>query len=357
MRVYNFSAGPSMLPEEVLKKVQAEFLDYNGSGMSVTEMSHRSKVFDEIHNEAIANFKDLMGIPENYTVLFLQGGASTQFEAVPLNLLVKGKADYIVTGNFANKAYKEAQKYGDIACAASSKDKNYTFIPETKKSDFREDIDYVHITTNNTIFGTTYNKLPETDAVLVADMSSNILSREYNVSDFGLIYAGAQKNIGPAGLTIVIIRNDLIGHAMDICPTMLKYETQAKDNSLYNTPPCFSIYVAGEVFKYLKGIGGVKAINEINVYKAGLLYDYIDESDFYFNPVEKPYRSIMNVPFVTPSTELDAQFVAEASKAGLVSLKGHRLVGGMRASIYNAMPVEGVKALVEFMKKFELQNK
>ena len=351
MRVYNFSAGPSMLPEAVLQKAQAELLDYQGTGMSVTEMSHRSKPFQAIVDEAVALLKELMGIPEGYSVLFVQGGASTQFAAVPLNLLVKGRADYVVTGNFAGKAAKEAELYGDIRVAASSKDKNFTYIPD--EIDVREDIDYVHITTNNTIFGTKYTRLPDTKgAPLVADMSSNILSEPIDVSRFGLIYAGAQKNIAPAGVTIVIVRDELLGHEMSVCPTMLKYATQAKENSLYNTPPCFSIYMAKLVFEHLKALGGVPAIHEVNVYKAGLLYDCIDNSGFYRNPVRACDRSIMNVPFVTSSPELDAKFVKEAADNGLVSLKGHRLVGGMRASIYNAMPVEGVQKLVEFMKKF-----
>ena len=357
MRVFNFSAGPSMLPEEVLKKVQAELLDYEGTGMSITEMSHRSKPFQAVVDSAVSLLRELMNIPDNYSVLFVQGGASQQFAAVPLNLLAKGKADYVVTGNFAGKAAKEAQKYGDIRIAASSEDKNFTYIPALSRDSFRKDIDYVHITTNNTIFGTRYAEIPETDAPLVADMSSNILSAETDVSKFGLIYAGAQKNIAPAGVTIVIVRNDLMEHPMAICPTMLKYSTQAKENSLYNTPPCFPIYVAKLVFEDLKAKGGVKAMQEVNEYKAGLLYDFIDASDFYRNDVVKKDRSIMNVPFVTPTAELDAKFVKEAAENGLVSLKGHRLVGGMRASIYNAMPVEGVKKLVEFMKKFELENK
>ncbi len=357
MRVYNFSAGPSMLPLEVLKEAQEQLLDYNGTGMSITEMSHRSKPFQAVVDETVALFRELMNISDDYYVLFVQGGASTQFEAVPLNLFKKGRADYIVTGNFANKAFKEAQKYGDVVAAASSKDKNYTYIPDVDAVKFRENLDYVHITTNNTIFGTKYTKLPKTDCPLVADMSSNILSEEMDVSKFGLIYAGAQKNIAPAGVTVVIVRKDLIEEPMDICPTMLKYKTQAADNSLYNTPPCFRIYISMLVLRHLKKIGGVKAIQKINYEKAGMLYDFIDGSDFFTNPVEKKDRSIMNVPFVTPSPEMDEKFVKEAAAAGLVSLKGHRLVGGMRASIYNAMPVEGIKALIEFMKKFELANK
>lgn len=357
MKVYNFSAGPSTLPRQALEQAQKDFLDYNGSGMSVAEMSHRSKVYEEIHNEAISLLRELMGINDDYYVLFLQGGASTQFEAVPLNLLVKGRADYIVTGNFAKKAYKEAKKYGDIALAASSEDKNFTYIPDVDKIEFRDDIDYVHITTNNTIFGTKYNKLPKVKTSLVADMSSNILSEVMDVNVFDLIYAGAQKNIGPAGLTVVIVKKELVNNPMPICPTMLRYAIQAENNSLYNTPPCFSIYMSMLTFRWIKSMGGVKEIQKINEYKAGLLYDFIDNSDFYVNPVAAEDRSIMNVPFVTPDKDTDALFVKEAAANGLVSLKGHRLVGGMRASIYNAMPVEGVKALIDFMKKFEKQQR
>lgn len=358
MRVYNFSAGPGVLPEEVLKKVQAEMLDYQNTGMSITEMSHRSKPFEDVVNRTVSLFKELMNISDNYNVLFLQGGASMQFEAVPLNLLKNGKADYVVTGNFAEKAYKEAKKYGDIVCTATSKDKNFTYIPELKKEMFRSDADYVHITSNNTIFGTKYSKFPDTGNIpLVCDMSSNILSEEVDVSKFGLIYAGAQKNIAPAGLTIVIIRKDLIERSMPICPTMLKYSTQANENSLYNTPPCFSIYVAMLVLEWLKGIGGVKAIQKINYEKAALLYDFLDNSKLFKNNNVKKDRSIMNVTFVTGLPELDDKFVKEAKTEGLVSLKGHRLVGGMRASIYNAMPVDGVKKLIGFMKKFETENK
>ncbi|MDD4316224.1 MAG: 3-phosphoserine/phosphohydroxythreonine transaminase [Clostridia bacterium] len=357
MKVYNFSAGPSTLPEEVLLSAQKDFINYNNSGMSVTEMSHRGKVYDEIHCEAIALLRELMGISEDYHVLFVQGGASMQFEAVPLNLLTKGKADYVVTGNFAKKAFEEAKKYGDIVAAASSKDKNFTYIPDVDAMKFREDIDYVHITTNNTIFGTRYTKLPTPSATLVADMSSNILSEVMDVNKFGLIYAGAQKNIAPAGLTVVIVKKDLIGNPMAICPTMLKYSTQASDNSLYNTPPCFSIYMAMLTCRWLKKLGGIKEMQKINEYKAGLLYDFIDNSAFYKNPVDRTDRSLMNVPFVTGNEELDALFVKEAAKNGLVSLKGHRLVGGMRASIYNAMPIEGINALIDFMKEFQQKNK
>lgn len=357
MRVYNFAAGPSTLPVEVLEEAQRDLLDFNHTGMSVTEMSHRSKAFMAVNDEAQALLRKLMNIPEDYAVLFVQGGASQQFAAVPLNLMVNGKADYIVTGNFANKAYEEALKYGDAAVAASSKDKNYTYIPDMKSVKFRDGIDYVHITTNNTIFGTRYTSLPQSEAPLVADMSSNILSEVTDVSRFGVIYAGAQKNIAPAGVTIVIAKRSLLGKHKPFCPTMLRYDIQDKNNSLYNTPPCFPIYIALLVLRRLDKLGGVKAMQEVNEYKAKLLYDFIDGSSLFKNYVNKPDRSLMNVPFVTGSEELDAKFVKEAAENGLVSLKGHRLVGGMRASIYNAMPVEGVQALVEFMKKFELQNK
>lgn len=359
--VFNFSAGPSMLPEEVLLSVQKDFLNYNGSGMCVAEMSHRCKWYDEIHTEALSLIRELMGISDDYYVLFLQGGASTQFEAVPLNLLTEAngkKADYIVTGNFANKAYKEAIKYGDIACVASSKEANFSYIPDVDKIAFREGTDYVHITGNNTIFGTRYAKYPEVNN-LVADLSSMIMSEEIDVNKFGLIYAGAQKNVAPSGLTIVIVKKSLVdnGSPLPFCPTMLKYKTQADANSLYNTPTTFATYVAMLNMRWIKKFGGVKAIEEQNIYKAGLIYDVIDDSDFYVNPVNIADRSRMNVTFVTPNPELDAKFVKEAANVGLVSLKGHRVVGGIRASIYNAMPVEGVQKLVDFMKKFESENK
>ena len=356
MRAYNFSAGPSTLPLSVLEEAQREFLDFAGTGMSVTEISHRNKAFEAIVLEGEALLRELMHIPDDYAVLFVQGGASTQFAAVPLNLMHKGKADYIVTGNFSKKAWQEGKIYGDAACVASSEDKTYTYIPDVSAIPFREDTDYVHICSNNTIFGTRYIEFPDVKAPLVADMSSEILSREVDVSKFAVIYAGAQKNLAPAGVTIVIAKRDLIGNPLPMCPTMLKWKVQDENKSLYNTPPCFSIYMATLVLRHLKKLGGVKEMNAINEYKAGLLYDFIDSSSFYTNRVEKKYRSIMNVPFVTPSAELDAQFVKEAAANGLVSLKGHRLVGGMRASIYNAMPVDGVKTLIEFMKKFEREN-
>ena len=357
MRVFNFAAGPSTLPLPVLEQAQKELLDFNNTGMSIIEMSHRGKPFMAVNAEANQLLRELMNIPDNYSVLFVQGGASQQFAAVPLNLLKNGKADYIVTGNFASKAYEEGLKYGDMAIAASSKEANYTYIPDMNSLKFRDGIDYVHTTYNNTIFGTRYTELPKTDATLVTDMSSCILSEVVDVSKFGLIYAGAQKNIAPAGLTIVIVRKDLLGNASPICPTMLNYAIQDKNDSLYNTPPCFPIYMALLVFKWLKDLGGVPAMQKINEEKAKLLYDFIDNSSFYTNKVAVKDRSLMNVPFVSPSEELDAKFVAEATKNGLVSLKGHRVTGGMRASIYNAMPIEGVKALIEFMKKFELENK
>lgn len=357
MRVYNFSAGPSMLPPEVLREAGRQIEDYNGSGMSVMELSHRGKVYEPIHEECIALVRELMGINDEYDVLLVQGGASTQFEAVPLNLLKKGRADYVVTGNFSKKAYKEAIKYGDIRLAASSEDKNFTYIPKVERKDFRDDIDYVHITENNTIFGTKWHYTPDCGAPLVSDMSSCIMSEVTDVNKYALIYAGAQKNLAPAGVTLVIVRKDMLGGEMPICPTMLKYSTQAKENSLYNTPPCWAIYVMMLNMRYLKKTGGVAAIEKINREKAAMLYDFIDNSAFYLNKVNPEDRSVMNVPFVTPSAELDAKFVKEAENAGLVSLKGHRLAGGMRASIYNAMPVEGVKALIGFMKKFELENK
>ncbi len=358
MRNYNFSAGPSMLPLEVLKKAQEQMLDYEGTGMSVMEMSHRAKCYDAIIKKAEADLRTLMNIPENYKVLFIQGGASQQFAAVPLNLSVKGKADYIITGNFASLSFKEASRFTNARAAASSQDKNYTYIPRTTAADFDRDADYVHITTNNTIFGTHYTELPDTAGVpLVADMSSNILAEVTPVERYAVIYAGAQKNISSAGLTIVIVREDMLERSMDICPTMLKWKTQADADSLYNTPPTYQIYIAGLVFEHLLSLGGVAEMEKINRYKAGLLYDFIDNSDFYTNSVAKEDRSLMNVPFVTPGKETDAAFVAQAAANGLLSLKGHRLVGGMRASIYNAMPVEGVKALIEFMKKFETENK
>ena len=345
-----------MLPLEVLEEAQRDFLDYNNTGMSITEMSHRTAAFDEVHNECISLFRELLNISDDYYVLLVQGGASTQFEAVPLNLL-HNKADYLVTGNFAKKAYKEAIKYGDVAVAASSEASNFTYIPKMDEIKFRDGLDYVHYTSNNTIYGTRYTFVPEVDAPLVCDMSSNILSETIDVNKFGVIYAGAQKNIAPAGVTVVIARKDLVEHPQTICPTMMKWKTQADKNSLYNTPPCFSIYMAMLNLRYLKKNGGVAAIQKVNEYKAGLLYDFIDNSSLYKNTVNAEDRSLMNVTFVTGSDEMNKKFVAEAAQNGIVSIKGHRLVGGMRASIYNSMPVEGVKHLIDFMKKFELENK
>lgn len=349
-----------MLSDEVLAAVQRDLLDYNGTGMSVMEMSHRSKPYMEINAEAEALLRELMNIPDNYDVIMVQGGASTQFAAVPLNLMKNGKADYLVTGNFASKAAQEAARYGDVKIVASSKADNYTYIPRTKASDFRTDADYAYVTTNNTIFGTHFTDatLPDTgDVPLVADASSHILGEAIDVSKFGVVYAGAQKNIGPAGVTIVIVRHDLTEQAMDVCPTMLKWSTQIPEHSLYNTPPAFSTYVSMLTFRWLKSLGGVPAMQKINEAKASMLYDLIDNSDFYANKVNPADRSIMNVPFTTPNAELDAKFVEEAGKIGLKTLKGHRLVGGMRASIYNAMPMEGVQKLADFMKKFEMENK
>ncbi len=357
MRVYNFSAGPSTLPLDVLKQAQDEFLDFAGTGMSVTEISHRDKAYEAVVREAESLTRELLNVPDDYAVIFVQGGASTQFAAVPLNLMHSGKADYIVTGNFAKKAWQEGQIYGEAVKIGDSSDKVYTYIPDVNALNYSPDADYVHITSNNTIFGTRYVQFPKCKAPLVADMSSEIFSREVDVSDFGVIYAGAQKNLAPAGVTIVIAKRELIQDPLKICPTLLRWKVQDENGSLYNTPPAFSIYMADLVLRDLKKRGGVKAMNEVNTYKAGLLYDFIDNSSFYRNDVVPQFRSIMNVPFVTGDKDLDAKFVAEAKANGLVSLKGHRLVGGMRASIYNAMPVEGVKALIEFMKKFELENK
>ncbi|OMP66694.1 3-phosphoserine/phosphohydroxythreonine transaminase [Domibacillus epiphyticus] len=354
-RVYNFSAGPSMLPLEVLEKAQSELTNYAGSGMSVMELSHRSKWFTDIIETAEAVLRKLMNIPDNYKVLFIQGGASQQFAMVPMNLFGGSKkADYVNTGSWSKKAIKEAKKYGEVRVIASSEDKNFSYIPEITADMIDPEADYVHITTNNTIEGTVFNKIPDTGNVpLVADMSSNILSEEFDVSKFGLIYAGAQKNIGPAGLTLVIIRDDLIGKAGESVPVMLDYKTHSESGSLYNTPPTFGIYMAKLVFEWLKELGGIVAMEKINREKAGLLYDFLEESSMFSSPVQKEDRSLMNIPFVSPSDELDALFVKEAKAAGLETLKGHRSVGGMRASVYNAMPVDGVKALVAFMKEFE----
>lgn len=358
-RVYNFSAGPSVLPESVLKKAAAEMLDYEGSGQSVMEMSHRSKVYDSIIKEAEKLLREVMEIPDNYKVLFLQGGASSQFAMIPMNLMTKNrKADYILTGQWATKAFKEAERYGDAVAVASSKDKTFSYIPKVEKSAFRPDADYVHICMNNTIYGTVYHELPDTgDIPLVADISSCILSKPIDVSKFALLYAGAQKNMAPAGLTVVIVREDFIGNALDITPTMFNYKTHADNDSMFNTPPCYTIYVAKLVLEWIKNeIGGLEKMQEINEKKAALLYDFLDNSKLFKGTVVPEDRSLMNVPFVTGDEELDAKFVKEAAAAGFVNLKGHRSVGGMRASIYNAMPVEGVEKLVAFMKDFEEKN-
>ncbi|MBQ4128830.1 MAG: 3-phosphoserine/phosphohydroxythreonine transaminase [Ruminococcus sp.] len=358
-RVYNFSAGPSMLPEAVLKRAADEMLDYQGSGQSVMEMSHRSKVYDSIIKEAEALLREVMNIPDNYKVLFLQGGASSQFAMIPLNLMTKnGKADYVVTGQWAKKAYKEASRYGECKVIASSEDKTFSYIPKLDKSTFTKDADYFHICMNNTIYGTVYHELPDTgDVPLVADISSCILSEPIDVSKFGVLYAGAQKNMAPAGVTIVIIREDLIGDAQEITPTMFNYKTHADNDSMFNTPPCYTIYMAKLVLEWVKNeIGGLEKMKELNEKKAKLLYDFLDSSKLFKGTVVKEDRSLMNVPFVTGDAELDAKFVKESVEAGFVNLKGHRSVGGMRASIYNAMPYEGVEALVEFMKKFEAEN-
>jgi len=357
-RVYNFSAGPSMLPEAVLQKAAAEMLDYEGSGMSVMEMSHRSPVYEKIITDAEKLLREVMAIPDNYKVLFLQGGASTQFAAVPLNLMTgSGKADYVLSGQFSTKAYQEAQKYGDAAAVASSKDGNFAYVPKVDKNTFRKDADYVHICLNNTIYGTKFSYIPDTgDIPLVADLSSCILSEPVDVAKFGMIYAGAQKNMAPAGLTVVIIREDLLGNARKDTPTMLDYKVMADNGSMYNTPPCYCIYMAKLVYEWILGLGGLQAMRARNEKKASLLYGYLDGQSYYKAPVEKDSRSMMNVTFVTGDAELDKKFCAEAAANGLVNLKGHRSVGGMRASIYNAMPYEGVEALVAFMADFAAKN-
>ena len=358
-RVYNFSAGPAVLPEEVLREAAEEMLDYNGTGMSVMEMSHRSKAFEEIIQTAEQDLRDLMHIPDNYTVLFLQGGASQQFSAIPMNLMKNGVADYIVTGQWAKKAYQEAQKYGKAVKLASSEDETFSYIPDCSDLPIDPDADYVYICENNTIYGTKFKTLPNTKGKpLVADVSSCFLSEPVDVSKYGVIWGGVQKNIGPAGVVIMIIRNDLIPEETPIAntPTMLKWKTQADAKSLYNTPPAYGIYICGKVFKWLKKMGGLEAIQKRNEEKAAILYNYLDQSKLFKGTVRKEDRSLMNVPFVTGDKDLDAKFVAEAKAAGLENLKGHRTVGGMRASIYNAMPVAGVEALVAFMKKFEAEN-
>ena len=357
-RVYNFSAGPAVLPEEVLKEAQAEMLDYKDTGMSVMEMSHRSKAFDQIIQEAEKDLRDLMHIPDNYKVLFLQGGASQQFAMIPMNLMKKKEADYIVTGQWAKKAAKEAAKYGKVNVIASSEDKTFSYIPDCSDLPISENADYVYICENNTIYGTKFKELPNTKGkTLVADVSSCFLSEPVDVTKYGVIYGGVQKNIGPAGVVIVIIREDLITEdVLPGTPTMLQYKTHADAGSLYNTPPAYGIYICGKVFKWLKNMGGLEVMKERNEKKAKVLYDYLDQSKLFKGTVVPKDRSLMNVPFVTGDKDLDAKFVKEAKEAGFENLKGHRTVGGMRASIYNAMPYEGVVALVEFMKKFEEEN-
>lgn len=356
-RVYNFSAGPAVLPEDVLREAADEMMDYRGCGMSVMEMSHRSPSFKQIIDDAEADLRDLMGVPDNYKVLFLQGGDSLVFASVFANLATNGKADYILTGNWAKKAYKEAQILGDPKVLASSADRTFSYIPDCSDLDVRDDASFVYICENNTIYGTKFHTLPNTKGhELVADQSSMFLSEPVDVTRYGLIHAGVQKNVGPAGVQVVIVREDLIPDDLPGVPTMLRFKTQADAGSLYNTPNCWGIYICGKVFKWLKARGGLAAVGEHNVAKAQLLYDYLDESDLFASTVEKDSRSIMNVPFVTGDADLDAEFVAAAKAAGLENLKGHRTVGGMRASIYNAMPTEGVQALVDFMKDFELKH-
>ena len=357
-RVYNFSAGPSMLPEQVLKTAQAEMLDYHGSGQSVMEMSHRSKWFEEIIQNTEASLRRLMQIPDNYKIGFFQGGATQQFAMVPLNLMTTGQADYIVTGNFSNLAAKEAAKFGQVNVVASSKDKNFTYIPDVNAIDYTPGASYIHICQNNTIFGTQYVELPQVDGIpLVADMSSMILSRPVDVTRYGCIYFGVQKNVAPAGMAIAIIREDLLGHAADSVPTMMNYTTLIGKDSMYNTPPCWCIYMTGLVLDYLEHeVGGLAAMQQINEAKAKVLYDYLDSQNFYKNPVEHRYRSTMNVTFTSPDPDTDKKFCAEAAAAGFVNLKGHRLVGGMRASIYNAMPPAGIDKLVQFMEAFRKAN-
>ncbi len=357
-RVYNFSAGPSMLPVEVLKKAQEEMVEYANSGMSVMEMSHRSKDYQDIIDNAEALVRELMHVPDNYKVMFLQGGGSSQFAMVPMNLATKNKkADYVITGQWAKKAAEEAEKYISVNRVASSADKTFSYIPEIDPSKLSSDADYLYICFNNTIYGTRFTELPKTDAILVADISSCVMSEEIDVTKFGLLFAGAQKNLGPAGVTLVIVREDLIGETLEGTPTMFDYAIHAKNGSMYNTPPTYGIYVLKLVLEWIKEMGGVSAIQKVNEEKAKMLYDFLDSSEMFEGTVVAKDRSLMNVPFITGNDELDAKFVKESKEAGFVNLKGHRTVGGMRASIYNAMPVEGVKALVEFMKKFEAENK
>ena len=359
-RIYNFSAGPSILPEKVLEGIRDNLLNYEGSGMCVMEMSHRSKVFQQIIDEAEQDLRDLMNIPDNYKVMFIQGGATLQFAMLPMNLMKNGVADYIVTGNWSKKAYTEAKKYGKINLGATSEDRNYSYIPDCSDLPISEDADYVYICENETIHGTTYQKLPNTKGkILVSDQSSMFLSKPCNVSDYGVIYGGVQKNIGPAGMVIVIMREDLIRDSAELptwVPTYMSYATHANNGSMYNTPNCWSIYVCGQVFKYLKSIGGLEVMDKMNQHKAKILYDFLDQSKLFKGTVEPEFRSLMNVPFVTPTKEQDADVVAATKAAGFDNLKGHKSVGGLRASIYNAMPEEGVVALVEFLKKYEAEH-
>ena len=357
-RTYNFSAGPAMMPEPVLEEIRDEMMNYRGSGMCVMEMSHRSKVYQQIIDDAEKDLRDLMGIPDNYKVLFIQGGATLQFSMIPMNLMKNGKAVYIETGAWSKKAITEAKKCGEVIVAASSKDKNYTYVPDCSDLDIPEDTDYVYICENETIHGVTWNKLPNTKGhILVSDQSSMFLSKPCNVSDYGLIYAGVQKNVGPAGMVVVIIREDLIRDDLTDLPIYLQYKTHADNGSMYNTPNCWAIYCCGKVFKYLKDNGGLEAMYEKNLDKAKVFYDFLDSSEMFKGTVEKEFRSLMNVPFVTKSAELDAEVVAATKAAGYDNLKGHKSVGGLRASIYNAMPKEGVEALVSFLKKFEEEHK
>ncbi len=358
-RVYNFSAGPAVLPEEVLREAQEEMLDYRGTGMSVMEMSHRSKAFDEIIDAAEADLRKVMNIPDNYKVLFMQGGASLQFAMIPMNLMKNRVADYIVTGQWAKKAYAEAQIFGKANKIASSEDKTFSYIPDCSDLPISEDADYVYICENNTIYGTTYKTLPNTKGkLLVSDVSSCFLSKPIDVSKYGIVYGGVQKNIGPAGLVVSVIREDLItDDVLPGTPTMMKFKTYADNRSMYNTPNCYGIYMCGKVFKWIEKMGGLEAMEKRNIEKASILYDFLDQSKLFKGTVVKEDRSLMNVPFVTGDAELDKKFVAESKAAGFENLKGHRTVGGMRASIYNAMPIEGVKALVDFMDKFEKENK
>ena len=357
-RTYNFSAGPAMMPEPVLEEIRDEMMNYRGSGMCVMEMSHRSKVFQQIADEAEADLRDLMGIPDNYKVLFIQGGATLQFAAVPWNLMKNGKAVYVETGAWSKKAIAEAKKYGEVIVAASSKDKNYSYIPDCSDLDIPEDADYVYICENETIHGVTRQKLPNTKGhILVSDQSSMFLSQPCNVSDYGMIYAGVQKNVGPAGMVIAIIREDLIREDLDPkMPIYMRYDTHAKNDSMYNTPNCWAIYCCGKVFKYLKSIGGLEVMHQRNIEKAKVIYDFLDSSKMFHGTVEPEFRSLMNIPFVTDSAELDVEVVAATKAAGYDNLKGHKSVGGLRASVYNAMPIEGAKALVEFLTKFEAEH-